>query len=213
MAGRIITVAQQKGGSGKTTLTVNLAVALRRRGLSVAVLDTDPQGSLGRWFMERLDRQGEDEGLEFTTSSAWGASYESEKLKKRFDVVLIDTPPKIESDLRPALRVADLVLVPVASSQVDLWATEGVLDLASRERRPVLVVLNRTRPNTRLGAEVAEGAAQLGVAVAQAQLANRVAYAETLGRGGAVSEGPPGPARDEIAALADEILRHVDGEA
>lgn len=62
MAGRIITVAQQKGGSGKTTLTVNLAVALRRRGLSVAVLDTDPQGSLGRWFMERLDRQGEDEG-------------------------------------------------------------------------------------------------------------------------------------------------------
>ena len=211
MAGRIITVAQQKGGSGKTTLTVNLAVALRRRGLSVAVLDTDPQGSLGRWFMERLDRQGEDEGLEFTTSSAWGASYESEKLKKRFDVVLIDTPPKIESDLRPALRVADLVLVPVASSQVDLWATEGVLDLASRERRPVLVVLNRTRPNTRLGAEVAQGAAQLGVAVAQAQLANRVAYAETLGRGGAVSEGPPGPARDEIAALADEILRCVGG--
>lgn len=211
MAGRIITVAQQKGGSGKTTLTVNLAVALRRRGLSVAVLDTDPQGSLGRWFMERLDRHGEDEGLEFTTSSAWGASYESEKLKKRFDVVLIDTPPKIESDLRPALRVADLVLVPVASSQVDLWATEGVLDLASRERRPVLVVLNRTRPNTRLGAEVAQGAAQLGVAVAQAQLANRVAYAETLGRGGAVSEGPPGPARDEIAALADEILRCVGG--
>ncbi|HHW34325.1 MAG TPA: ParA family protein [Paracoccus solventivorans] len=209
MAGRIITVAQQKGGSGKTTLTVNLAVALRRRGLSVAVLDTDPQGSLGRWFMERLDRQGEDEGLEFTTSSAWGASYESEKLKKRFDMVLIDTPPKIESDLRPALRVADLVLVPVASSQVDLWATEGVLDLASRERRPVLVVLNRTRPNTRLGAEVAEGAAQLGVAVAQAQLANRVAYAETLGRGGAVAEGPAGPARDEIAALADEILRCV----
>lgn len=206
MAGRIITVAQQKGGSGKTTVTVNLAIALRRRGLSVAVLDTDPQGSLGRWFMERLDRQGEDEGLEFTTSSAWGASYESEKLKKRFDVVLIDTPPKIESDLRPALRVADLVLVPVASSQVDLWATEGVLDLASRERRPVLVVLNRTRPNTRLGAEVAQGAAQLGVAVAQAQLANRVAYAETLGRGGAVAEGPPGPARDEIAALADEIM-------
>lgn len=211
MPGKVITIAQQKGGSGKTTLTVNLAVVLRRRGLSVAVLDTDPQGSLGRWFMERLDRQGEDEGLEFTTSSAWGASYESEKLKKRFDVVLIDTPPKIESDLRPALRVADLVVVPVASSQVDLWATEGVLDLAQRERRPVLVVLNRTRPNTRLGAEVAHGAAQLGVAVAQAQLANRVAYAETLGRGGAVAEGPAGPARDEIAALADEIMLLIAG--
>lgn len=215
MAGRIITVAQQKGGSGKTTLTVNLAVALRRKGFSVAVLDTDPQGSLGRWFMERLDRVGEDEGLEFSTSSAWGASYEGEKLKKRFDVVLIDTPPKIESDLRPALRVADLVLVPIASSQVDLWATEGVLDLADREKRPVLIVLNRTRPNTRLGTEVASGAAAFGVDVARAQVANRVAYAETLGHGGAVAEGAPGPARDEIAALADEVMARagIEGAA
>lgn len=211
MVGRIITVAQQKGGSGKTTLTVNLAVALRRQGLTVAVLDTDPQGSLGRWFMERVDRQGEDEGMEFTTSSAWGASYEGEKLKKRFDVVLIDTPPKIESDLRPALRIADLIVVPVASSQVDLWATEGVLDLAHREKRPVLIVLNRVRPNTRLGAEVAAGAAELGVDVAEAQLAHRVAYAETLGHGSAVAEGPRGPARDEIAALADEVMSHAGG--
>ena len=211
MAGRIITVAQQKGGSGKTTLTVNLAIALRQAGRSVAVLDTDPQGSLGRWFMERMDRMDEDEGLEFTTSSAWGASYEAEKLKKRFDVVLIDTPPKIESDLRPALRVADLVVVPVASSQVDLWATEGVLDLAQRERRPVLIVLNRTRPNTRLGAEVAAGAADLGVAVADAQLAHRVSYAETLGRGSAVAEGPRSPGRDEITALAAEVIAAAGG--
>ncbi|WP_330450765.1 ParA family protein [Paracoccus marcusii] len=54
-----------------------------------------------------------------------GASYRSEKLKRRFDYVIIDTPPKIDSDLRPALRVADLVVVPVATSHVDLWATEG----------------------------------------------------------------------------------------
>ncbi|SDX20631.1 ParA family partition ATPase [Paracoccus sanguinis] len=211
MTGRIITVAQQKGGSGKTTLTVNLAIVLRRQGLRVAVLDTDPQGSLGRWFIERLDRVGEDEGLEFTTSSAWGASYEGEKLKRRFDVVLIDTPPKIESDLRPALRIADLIVVPVASSQVDLWATEGVLDLAQREKRPVLIVLNRVRPNTRLGAEVAAGAAALGVDVAETTVANRVAYAETLGQGSAVAEGPKGPARDEIAALADEVMSHAGG--
>lgn len=210
MAGRIITIAQQKGGSGKTTVAVNLAVCLRRRGHSVGLLDTDPQGSLGRWFLERLDRLGEDEALEFTTSSAWGASYESDKLKKRFDYVIIDTPPKIDSDLRPALRVADLVLVPVATSHVDLWATEGVLDLARREKCDTLIVLNRTRPGTRLAGEVAEKAEELGAEVAAAQIANRVTYAETLGQGlGASDSGRNPVARSEIDALTDEVLARL----
>ncbi len=207
MAGRIITVAQQKGGSGKTTLAVNLAVALHGRGHSVALVDTDPQGSMGRWFIERMQAQGEDEAMDFSTSSAWGASYESEKLKKRFDYVIVDTPPKIDSDLRPALRVADLVLVPVATRHVDLWATEGVLDLARREKAPVLVVLNRVRPNTRLSVEVAEKAVELGATVANTQIANRVVYAETLGVGlGAIERARTGPARDEVTALTDEVL-------
>ncbi|RJL00483.1 ParA family protein [Paracoccus aestuarii] len=206
MTGRIITVAQQKGGSGKTTVAVNLAVSLHARGHSVALVDTDPQGSLGRWFMERMERKGEDEAMDFSTSSAWGASYESEKLKRRFDFVIIDTPPKIDSDLRPALRAADLVVVPVATSHVDLWATEGVLDLARREKAPLLVVLNRTRPNTRLSAEVAEKAGELGAHVADTQIANRVAYAETLGQGLGVIERPKGPATTEMAALTDEVL-------
>ena len=210
MAGRVITVAQQKGGSGKTTVAVNLAVALRGRGHSVALLDTDPQGSMGRWFLERLERRGEDEALEFGTSSAWGASYESDKLKKRFDYVIIDTPPKIDSDLRPALRVADLVLVPVATSHVDLWATEGVLDLARREKCDTLIVLNRTRANTRLTGDVAQGAAELGAEVADAQLANRVAYAETLGQGlGAGESSRNAAARAEIDALLDEVVARI----
>ena len=160
MTGRIITVAQQKGGSGKTTLVANLAVAFQQRGLNVALLDTDPQGSLGRWFMTRVERLA-DPGMEFSTASAWGVGYETGKLAGTFDIVLVDTPPKADSDLRPAMRAAAHVLVPVATSHVDLWATESVLDLARREDRPVTVILNRTRKGTRLDADVQERAGEL----------------------------------------------------
>jgi len=205
MAGKTITIAQQKGGSGKTTLAVNLAVTLLRDGHSVALLDTDPQGSLGRWFMMRREILGAP-GLEFSTASAWGVSYECEKLRRAADFVIIDTPPKADADLRPALREADLVLVPVASSHVDLWATEGVLDLARREGKAVMVVLNRARTGTRLGVEVAEAARKMDAGLADTVLANRVSYAETLGQGLGAAEAPRATAaRAELRSLTDEV--------
>ncbi|MGB3554826.1 MAG: ParA family protein, partial [Jannaschia sp.] len=147
----ILTFAQQKGGSGKTTLCAHLAVELAVRGHRVALLDSDPQGSLGRWFMTRFERTDGLRGdLTFSTSSAWGVSYEAGKYRETHDFVLIDTPPKIDGDLRPALKVADLIVVPVSASQVDLWATEGVLEMAAREGRRPLAVLNRARAGTRL---------------------------------------------------------------
>jgi len=201
--GKVITVAQQKGGAGKTTLAVTLAVSFARQGLRVALLDSDPQGSLGRWYMTRLERLGAAD-MEFSTASAWGVGYECKKLRQTHDIVIVDTPPKVDSDLRPALREADLVLVPVAGSHVDLWATDGVLDLVSRESGRALIVLNRIATGTRLSEEVAGAAA--GVAeVAQVRLANRVAFAESLGQGLSAVEGR-GLAATEGRALATEVL-------
>ncbi|APX22216.1 MAG: cobyrinic acid a,c-diamide synthase [Rhodobacteraceae bacterium] len=208
MGGSVITVAQQKGGSGKTTLSANLAVGLRRLGQTVALIDTDPQGSLGRWFMTRIDQQPEAiEGFEFATSSAWGITYECRKLADRFDVVIVDTPPKADSDLRPALRAADLVLVPVSMSHLDLWATESVLDLARRENREVLMVMNRTRPGTRLSGEISGAAQKMQARIAAAQLANRVGYAEAFGHGLSAAEGRKTPAREEVDALSSEVAQ------
>ena len=206
MTGQVITVAQQKGGSGKTTVSANLATGFLRQGKSVALVDIDPQGSLGRWFMTRIEDEAGPVGeLEFATSSAWGITYEVRKLSDSHDIVIIDTPPKADSDLRPALRVADLVVVPVSVSHVDLWATEGVLDLARREGKEALVVLNRARKNTRLGSEVTEAAEKLMARVADAQLANRVVYAEALGQGRGAAEGRKTLAQAEVDALTSEV--------
>lgn len=202
--GHVITIAQQKGGSGKTTMAVNLAVAFAQAGKSVALMDTDPQGSAGRWFMTRLE-EVEDPGIEFSTASAWGVSFEVRKLAKAYDIVIIDTPPKADSDLRPALREADLVLVPVATSHLDLWAVEMVLYLADREAKPAMMVLTRARPGTRLAADVAEKAAELPADLADTSLSNRVVYAETLGKGRAALEAPKGPAHAEVTGLMQEI--------
>ena len=206
MAGQVITVAQQKGGSGKTTLAVHLAVHVLRQGHSVAVLDTDPQGSLGRWFMARVERTGGAPEMEFSTASAWGVGYEVGKLARAHDFVFVDTPPKADSDLRPALREAALVLVPVAASALDLWATESVLDLVERTRKPALTVLNRARPGTRVFTETAAQVGALDAPLAETALGNRVIYADTMGEGLGVTErARTGPAAAEIAALAAEI--------
>lgn len=106
MPGLIITVAQQKGGSGKTTMSAHLATALAYSGMSVAILDCDPQGSLGEWFEAREQALGEDEtGLTFRTASGWGARREARSLAGSHDAVVIDTPPKpIPKRARPLKR-------------------------------------------------------------------------------------------------------------
>ena len=107
------------------------------------MLDIDPQHSLTRWHQLRAAHNPAPAALTFSDLSGWRLGAELDRLRREHDVVLVDTPPVIDSDARRAIRGADLVMVPVQPSAPDLWAAEGTLKLAREEKRPACVVLNR----------------------------------------------------------------------
>lgn len=208
-AGIIVTVAQQKGGSGKTTLVSHLAVAwAREHNQRVGILDVDPQGSLGEWFERREQRLGEDAtDLTFRTASGWGARREARALARDYDLVVLDTPPHADTEARNAIEAANLVVVPLQPTPADLWATQATLDLADRKRVPAALVLNRVPARARLTSAITGELREINTLVTKARLANRVIYAESVGDGRTALEmRPSGPAAAEVRELSKELL-------
>ncbi len=209
MAGMIITVAQQKGGSGKTTLSAHLSTVLAYSGLRVAILDCDPQGSLGEWFEAREQILGEDEtGLTFRTASGWGARREARSMSADYDAVVIDTPPKTDTEARPAIEAASLVVVPVQPSPMDVWACGSTIALASKEKTPALLVLNRVPPRASITEEMAEALGEVDAPLAKTRIGNRVGFAGAMKQGLTIMDtDKSGKGAAEIEALRKEVVK------
>ena len=211
MLSKVITISQQKGGSGKTTLAVHLALAfIKYHNLKVAIIDTDPQGSLGKWFMIRTEKKVSNENLTFKTASLWGAQYESKTLKKDHDIVIIDTPPKIESDARPSIESADLVLIPVAASHVDFWATGAIVEIAKKANKKILIQINRSSQRSKLIIKTNEFIKSLDLSATKTIIGNRQIFAASMGEGKtAVEKQKKSSAVEEIKQLSEQILSEI----
>ena len=208
MLSKVITIAQQKGGTGKTTLAVHLAMAfIKYHSLKVAIIDTDPQGSLGKWFMIRSENKVSNENLTFKTASLWGAQYESKTLKNDHDIVIIDTPPKIEADARPSIEAADLVLIPMAASHVDFWATGAIAEIAKQAKKKILVQINRSNQRSKLINKTKDFIKSLDLSSTKIIIGNRQIYTSSMGEGKtAVEKQKKGNAVEEIKNLSEQIL-------
>ena len=212
MLSKVITIAQQKGGTGKTTLAVHLALAfIKYHNHKVAIIDTDPQGSLGKWFMIRSEKNDLNKNLTFKTASLWGAQYESKILKQDHDIVIIDTPPKIESDARPAIEAADLVLIPVAPSHVDFWATESIIEIAKKAKRKVLIQINRANHRSKLISKTHEYIKSINVKSTDTLIGHRQIFVASMGEGKTVVEKQrKSKAVEEIKSISNQILLELN---
>ncbi len=209
MAGKVITIAQHKGGAGKTTLTSQLAAGLSNSGHKVITLDVDPQGSLTQWQATRNETLGRKNKIAHLQLQGWKVMRELPRLIQEFDYVLIDTPPHAESETSIAIRQADLVLLPIQPSPLDIWASGPTLKLVMEEKRPILIVLNRVPPRAKMNNVIIERLNNMNINVSHQTLGNRVAYSGSIMEGlGVVESDPRGTAADEIRKLIAEIGRH-----
>jgi chromosome partitioning protein len=198
---RVIAIIGQKGGTGKTTATIGLAVASERAGFKTAVLDLDPQTNAANW---KDRRQAEGPAVE---SIQPGRLRQTLKLAEEAgaDLVFIDTPGRSDTAAIEAARVADLVLVPVHPQIFDLETLSAVRDALRIAGSPsAYVVLNGIHPNaTRSPAEQREVIGNaFGLPVCPVHLSHRSAFAEAPATGQAPQEfEPEGKAAGEVEAV------------
>jgi chromosome partitioning protein len=204
----IITVASTKGGVGKSTIAVNIAVAMAASGHTV-IVDTDRQGSAGKWSRERtalpaVPVMSVHEGVEKTVR----------KLNEQYDHVIVDSGGYDSLAMREALVVADVALIPTKATQSDAWELGDSMALkvleakkANHALRPIVVVnASPTHYRDTDAQEIIAAIKRGGVfSVAGHAIADRKSWRTTLGTGTAVTELHDAKAKVEIGQLLWEI--------
>ena len=204
---RVLAMASQKGGSGKTTLSGHLAVQAQRAGAGpVVLIDIDPQGSLSDWWNER---QTDYPAFAQTTVARLAADLEALR-GQGFKLAVIDTPPAITMAIQSVIQVAELIVIPTRPSPHDLRAVGATVDLCDRAGKAAIFVVNAATPKARITADAAVALSQHGT-VAPITIHHRVDFAASMIDGRTVMEvDPTGKSAGEVVALWDYIADRLE---
>ena len=214
MTCKIISVVNQKGGAGKTTLSTQLAGAFAVLDkYKILIVDADTQGSATRWVVTAEEDSPFPAAVIGLGAAGKKIHIEVKKHTKDYDIIIIDCPPAIESDApQSALIISDLAIIPVVPSPPDLWATVGIKKLISyveplNENLEKLLVMNMFQKNTTVGQESNEALSEINIPVARSKIGQRTAFRKAAAYGVTVFDlgKEATKAINEITNLSKEI--------
>ena len=207
----IISFLNQKGGVGKTTLSVNVAGCLARQGYRVLLIDADKQGSATTWASLR-----EDAPFQVVSMARANMARDALKLAQDYNHTIIDGPPHAEEIARSCIVASDFVALPIEPSGLSTWASDLTVRQVkeAQEFKPSLkcgFVVSRKIGKTVIGRDIRNMAAEAGLPILESEIEQRVAFAEGITMGQTIFEwaGDSNAAR-EIERLTKEIERYVE---
>lgn len=205
----VISILGQKGGSGKTTISLNLARGLQLSGANVIVIDTDKQGSSRDWHST-------NEGSLFPVIGMDRANTLDKDIKNlgNFDIAIIDGSPQLKDMAIACVKVSNVILIPIQPSQLDIWATSDLLELISERKQinadlKVAFIVNRQISGSKAKKEIKEILAGTGYKFFDNSTNQRMDYINTIANGKTVFESS-GKAKEEMTLIVNELMEFIN---
>lgn len=205
----IISILNPKGGAGKTTLAVHLARALHLQGEKVLLVDSDKQGSARDWH----EAGGGKGGFPVVGLDRPTLDKDVPSLGQSYDWVIVDGAAKLEKMIASAVKTADLILIPVQPSPLDIWACDSLVEMIQARQQvtdgipSAAFVVSRAKKGTVLAREVADAIAEFGFPILDGAIHDRTVFAKSMTDGSsALDDDAGGAASSEIHHLLKQIM-------
>lgn len=213
---QIISIANQKGGVGKSTIAFNLSAALAEKKNTVLVVDADPQGTVSMWGKARTRHKANkiNPNITFTENPWTPEDILKLSQKQNYDFVIIDCGPANNKATKATLVVSNLTIIPISPSPLDINSARSTIELIEEgtsrgaTKSKIRLLISKKIVGTNLAKEARDACQMLKLPILKTEVSQRIALCESAITGQSVLEyAPNSMAAEEFIALKKEVKR------